>query len=62
MAFTEALNLLLEGEEIKCIPVKARGLLEVAEWLLQPGIHRLTLWLDDNLTCQSYNLSLHILS
>ena len=47
--FTEALNLLLEGEEIKCIPVKARGLLEVAEWLLQPGIHRLTVWLVDNL-------------
>lgn len=47
--FTKAFNLLLGGEEIKCILVTEPSLAEIGARLLLAGVHRLTLWLADNL-------------
>lgn len=48
--FTKALNLLLGSEKIKCILVKEQSLAEIGARLPLAGVHRLTLWLTDNLS------------
>lgn len=60
--FTEALNLLLGGEEIKHVSVKAQRLARDRMMAAAGWGHSLTLWLVDCLNLLNYDLSPSILN